>query len=148
MKIKTVAIVTVILVLVILIPSYSLINLQNKVVNLENQIVDLDEYIEELEELQNKINFMLNPRVVTSLGVSDVRTEPYRLYIDGVVSNCGFETAYNCSLKVTLFRSRVVIKEVFIDLLSIENGEFVRVIEDIHYAGDPLTYWTIIPIFD
>lgn len=148
MKKIVLALLPIILILIILITTYSLINKQNEVVSLENQLVDLKESIEELEDLKNKINFMLNPRIVTNLGSSDVRTDPYRLYIDGYVINCGFETAYNCSLKVTLFRNRLVVKEAVIDLLSIENGDFIRVMKDIHYNGDPLTHWTIDPAFD
>ena len=97
------------------------------VVNLQNQLVEMEEYVEELEDLQSKINFMLNPRIVTMLGVSQVRDDPYRLYIDGFVNNSGFETAYNCSLIVTLYRHSVVVEKTSIDLFSLENGEFVKV---------------------
>ncbi len=91
---------------------------------------------------------MINPKIVTKLGVSDVRVDPYRLYVDGFVSNAGYETAYHCSLNVKLFRNSVIVKETSIDLFSLENGEFVKVSEDIHYNGDQLTHWTITPLFD
>jgi len=148
MKRIALAIVFVIMLLIILFTTTTLRSLQDEVVNLQNQIVGLEEYVEDLEDLQSKINFMINPKLVTKLGVSDVRTDPYRLYIDGFVSNAGYETAYNCSLKVTLFRNNVVVKETSIDLFSLENGEFVKVSEDIHYTGDKLTHWTVAPVFD
>ena len=91
MKRIAIAIVFIIMFLVILITTTTLISLQDEVVNLQNQIVGLEEYVEDLEDLRSKINFMINPRIVTKLGVSDVRTDPYRLYIDGFVSNCGYE---------------------------------------------------------
>ena len=148
MKRIAVVIVFIIMLLIILITTTTLISLQDEVAVLQNQIVGLEEYVEVLDDLQSKINFMINPRIVTKLGVSDVRVDPYRLYIDGFVSNCGYETAYHCSLKVTLFRNNVFVKEASIDLFSLENGEFVKVSEDIHYNGDQLTHWTITPLFD
>ncbi|MCJ7713703.1 hypothetical protein MUO66_04520 [Candidatus Bathyarchaeota archaeon] len=148
MKRKTLTMAFIIMLLVILVTINILINLQNTVVDLQNQIVGLEEYVEDIEDLQNEINFMLTPKIMTNLGVSDVRTDPHRLYIDGFVCNCGFETAYNCGLKVTLFRNREVVEETIIDLLTVENGKYVKLSKDIHYTGDRLTHWTIIPIFD
>jgi len=148
MKRIVVSLVFIILLLIILITTTTLISKQAEVVNLQDQIVGLEEYFEALEDLQSKINFMINPRIVTKLGVSEVRVDPYRLYIDGFVSNAGYERAYHCSLKVTLFRNNVIVKEASIDLFSLENGEFVKVSEDIHYNGDMLTRWTISPVFD
>lgn len=120
-------------------------NLENKVIELQKQISDLEEHI---KDFQNKINFLLNPKIVTNLGVSDVRREPYRLYIDGHAGNYGFETAYNCNLNVTLLRGREVVEEILIWLGTIEGGEYVKVNENIHYTGDKLTHWTITPLFD
>ena len=148
MKRVALAIVFIIMLLVILTTTTTLISLQDEVVNLQNQIVGLEEYVEDIEDLQNEINFMLTPKIVTNLGVSDVRTDPPRLYINGFVCNCGFETAYNCGLKVTLFRYREVVEETIFDLFTVENGEYIEVSRDIHYNGDRLTHWTIIPIFD
>lgn len=145
MKRKALALTCIIATLVILAMVTTLINLENKVAELQNQIVGLEE---QTEDLQKKINFLLNPKIVTNLGVSDVRREPYRLYIDGHAGNYGFETAYNCRLNVTLLRGREVVEETLIWLGTIEGGEYVKVNENIHYTGDKLTHWTITPIFD
>jgi hypothetical protein len=120
-------------------------NLENKLEEQHKQISSLEE---QTEDLQKKINFLLNPKIVTNLGVSDVRREPYRLFIDGHAGNYGFETAFNCCLQVTLFRGSKVVEETSIWLGTIEGGEYVKVRENIHYIGDPLTHWTIDPVFD
>ena len=148
MKRITLVLTCIIATLVILVVGFILINLENKIVELQDQIVGLEEYVEGMEGLQSEIDFMLNPRIVTKLGVSDVRTDPYRLYVDGFVCNCGFETAYNCGLKITLFRNRQVVEEEVIYVGTLENGDFVKVSKDIHYDGSRLTNWNITPIFD
>jgi hypothetical protein len=145
MKRKTIAFACFFGTLAILAIAVVLINIENKVLNLQNQIVGLEE---QAEDIQKKINFLLNPKIVTNLGVTDVRREPYRLYIDGHAGNYGFETAYDCSLEVVLFRGSKVVEETSIWWGTVEGGEYVKVIENIHYFGDKLTHWTITPVFD
>ncbi len=57
-----------------------------KATNIKNQLTNLEEKI---IFLQNNFNQLKDPKIVTNLGVSDVRTEPYRLYIAGQVGNYG-----------------------------------------------------------
>ena len=119
--------------------------LQKKVINLQNQLSTLEEQI---TLLQNNFNQLKNPNIITSLGVSDVREEPYRLYIAGRVGNYGFNTAYNVSLNVTLFRNNLIVKKTIIDIGSIDGGSSVYLIENIRYTGSNLSNWTITPQYN
>ena len=119
--------------------------LQIKVINLQNQLATLGE---EITVLQNNFNQLKNPNIITSLGVSDVREEPYRLYIAGRVGNYGFNTAYNVSLHVTLFRNNLIVKKTIIDIGSIDGGSSVYLTENIRYTGSNLSNWTITPQYN
>ena len=116
--------------------------IQTRIINLQKQLVTLEE---QTAFLQNNFNLLKNPYIITSLGVSDVREEPYRLYIAGRVGNYGFYPAQNVSLHVTMFRNSQVIKKTRIYIGSIEGGSSVYVTENIRYTGSNLTNWTITP---
>jgi hypothetical protein len=111
----------------------------------------------EKETLQKQIDQQNAPRIVTRLGVRDIRSSPalnhpwsnkIRLYIDGDVWNIGADTAMNCYLNVTLYQNNVVANQSLIRLGTISGASSVHVAYNIHYSGDPLTRWTIIPIYD
>lgn len=119
--------------------------LKKRMINLQNQIQTIEEQI---AFLQKNFNQLKNPNIITSLGVSDVREEPYRLYIAGRVGNYGFYPAHNISLLVTMFRNNQIVKKTRIDIGSIDGGSSVYVTENIRYIGSNLTNWTITPQYD
>ena len=77
-----------------------------------------------------------------------MRTDPYRLYIAGRVGNYGFKIAYNVILDAPLVRGGLVVENVQINVGTLESGESRYVSRDIHYSGQSLSDWIIIPGYD
>jgi hypothetical protein len=126
-------------------------SLKQQVDDLRSQAANLQS---EKANLQNQLNQTKAPKIITRLGVTDVRSSPaaghpwsgrIRLYVAGEVWNVGTVAALNCSLHITLYQADVVANETCIELGTIAEGSWKVVAVDIYYEGSALTNWTIIP---
>jgi cell division protein FtsL len=119
---------------------------QGEVVNLKKDVADLKNKIEDLKKERNEIK---NPKIVTYLGTTDVRTDlsKTRFYMSGRVWNTGIDVAYNCSLHVTLYRGDSIVNDSYVKLGDLHGASWLDVDTNIHYSGSALTNWTIIPEF-
>jgi regulator of replication initiation timing len=88
---------------------------QSETVNLKNDVADLKNKI---ADLKKELNETKNPKIVTYLGTTDMRTDlsNKRLYMSGKVWNTGIDIAYNCSLHVTLYRGDSIVNNSYIKL--------------------------------
>ena len=127
--------------------------LQKQAADLRNQINNLQS---EKANLQNQLSQAGAPKIVTRLGVKDVRSTPaeghpwsgrIRLYVAGEVWNVGTNAAQNCRLHVTLYQGDVVANDTYIELGTIADGSWKDVATDIYYEGVALTNWTIMSEF-
>jgi cell division protein FtsL len=127
--------------------------LQKQVDELERQAANLQS---EKASLQNQLSQAEAPKIVTRLGVKDVRSSPaeghpwsgrIRLYVAGEVWNAGTEAVQNCRLHVTFHQGEVMANDTYIELGTIAIGSWKDVAANIYYEGVALTNWTIIPEF-
>ncbi len=119
-------------------------NLQTKISTLKSETLELQN---QFTDLKNRLNELKSPKILTSLGTTDVRSNvaDYRFFIKGTVWNVGVEMAYNSSLHVMLYRGSFIVSNTYIQLGDLPGGSWKDVETNIHYSGSPLTNWTIIP---
>ena len=123
--------------------------------DLQNQVADLQTKKASLEnQLQTQQSSANSPKLVTRLGLKDVRASPYanhpwsgniRFYLSGEVWNVGQIPAYNCRLHVVLYQGATVANDTFVMLGTIKPGTFVDVSANIYYVGEALTSWNVTP---
>ena len=128
---------------------------QKQIDEFRRQVADLQSEKASLQgQLETQQSGGSSPRIVTRLGVRDVRDSPYtnhpwsgriRLYVSGEVWNVGQVPAYNCRLHVVLFQGATVANDTYVVLGTIEPGSFVDVSADVYYVGDALTSWNVTP---
>jgi hypothetical protein len=120
-------------------------SLQTQISTLKSGATELQN---QLSDLRNRLNALKTPKILTSLGTTDVRSNVVdtRFYIKGTVWNVGVETAFNSSLHVTLYRGAFIVNETYLMLGDLPGGSWKEVETNIHYSGAALTNWTIIPI--
>ncbi|MEM2848849.1 MAG: hypothetical protein QXI36_01065 [Candidatus Bathyarchaeia archaeon] len=86
--------------------------------------------------------------VMVNLKGEDTRPllgNPY-LRVYGAVCNVGFETAYNCRLRVYAYQTGgVVAVDTYVILGDVEAGTWKNVDVKIYYTGGSLVNWTITP---
>ena len=153
-------------------------SLQNETTNLKTQIANLEKQTENLLNqkdnlqiensriqdekiaIQNQIEQIQltgEPKIVTRLGTTDVRSTPaaghpwsgvIRFYTAGEVWNLGTGSARDCRLHITLFQGDTVANDTYIELGTIKAGTYVNVATNIYYTGEALTNWTIIPQYN
>lgn len=100
-----------------------------------------DRWIEGLEE---EIQNLQHPGVVTRLGATDVRTdENPRLWITGEVLNRGIKDVANVRLYVVLYQGNIVANETYIEVGFIRAGTQVDTRTNVFYEGTALTGWDI-----
>jgi len=128
---------------------------QKQVDDFKNQVADLQTKKASLEnQLQTQQSSANSPKLVTRLGLKDVRASPYanhpwsgniRFYLSGEVWNVGQIPAYNCRLHVVLYQGATVANDTFVMLGTIKPGTFVDVSANIYYVGEALTSWNVTP---
>jgi TolA-binding protein len=147
---------------------------QSEKADLESQIVNLTAQIDVLQQqinnsqsiivdlqtqnvnLTNQLNQINNPRLITQLGITDVREPEMRpnippndyLLIEGRVEILGNKPAYHCLLKVTAYQGSNIAISTNIQLGSgtMNPGAYVDVSVKLPYQGDyALTHWDVIP---
>ena len=146
-------------------------NLKIQIANLENQTANLLNQTDSLQiensriqdentAAQNQIEQIQltgEPKIVTRLGTTDVRSTPaaghpwsgvIRFYTAGEVWNLGTGSARDCRLHITLFQGDTVANDTYIELGTIKAGTYVNVATNIYYTGEALTNWTIIPHYN
>jgi hypothetical protein len=108
----------------------------------------------QLQTQQSRAN---SPKLVSRLGVKDVRASPYpnhpwsgriRFYVSGEVWNVGQIPAYNCTLHVVLYQGATVANDTHVMLGTIKPGSFVDVSANVYYEGEVLTSWSVTPETD
>ncbi len=138
-------------------------NYQKQLANLETQLTTSREQITSLQDKNNQLQTELDsaktasgPKLVTRLGVKDVRISPaqnhpwsgrIRFYIAVEVWNVGSEPAKNACLHVTLYQGETIANETWIRLGTIDSASYADVSTNIYYNGQALSNWTIIPQF-
>ena len=119
-----------------------------KIAELQNEKANLQ------DQLQTQQNGAGTPRLVTRLGVKDIRASPYvnhpwsgriRFFVSGEVWNVGRVPGYNCTLHVVLYQGTNVANDTKVMLGTIKPGAFVDVSADVYYEGDELTSWNVTP---
>lgn len=100
-------------------------------------------------ELQSRLEaFKGGKLVMVNLKGEDTRPllgNPY-LRVYGAVCNVGFETAYNCRLRVYAYQTGgVVAVDTYVILGDVEAGAWKNVDVKIYYSGGALVNWTITP---
>jgi regulator of replication initiation timing len=142
------------------------LSLQTKKVSLEKQNTDLKNQLKSMQtdnaatavenaEIRNQIEWVKEtgaPKITTRLGTADVRSSPatghpwsgvVRFYISGEVWNMGTGPAENCRLRVTLFQGDAVANDTYVEIGTIDAGNYVYVEANIFYTGEALTNWVI-----
>ena len=150
-------------------------NLQSQVTDLQSQLNELqttyDNYVSthsysneeyndmvtilttqgvKMADLENQINVLKAPYLVTRLGMGDERPwfqTPY-FHVSGEVWNVGTNTATNCKLHVILYQGSVVAEDTYINLGTISGRTYTSVDSKIYYEGSALTNWNITPEWD
>ncbi|MCW4019459.1 MAG: hypothetical protein NWF00_12420 [Candidatus Bathyarchaeota archaeon] len=100
-----------------------------------------DQWIDGLEE---EIQNLRHPGVVTRLGATDVRTDDDpRLWITGEVLNRGIKDVANVRLYVVLYQNDVVANETYVEAGFIRAGSQMNIRTNVFYEGTALTGWDI-----
>ena len=107
-------------------------SVQKQVDDYRSQVADLQS---EKASLQNQLQTQQGkanpPKLVTRLGVKDVRASPYanhpwsgniRFFVSGEVWNVGQVPAYNCTLHVVLHQGATVANDTYVTLGTIKPG--------------------------
>lgn len=128
---------------------------QRQIVDFKSQIADLQyEKASLQDQLQTQQSRAGSPRLVTRLGVKDIRASPYvnhpwsgriRFFVSGEVWNVGRVPGYNCTLHIVLYQGTNVANDTKVILGTIKPGSFVDVSADMYYEGTALTSWNVTP---
>ena len=97
----------------------------------------------QITTLQNEIDQLKAPKLITRLGANDIRllfSTPY-MEISGTVWNVGKNTAQDCRIHVILYQGATVAKATYITLGSIDGEQWKGVTEKIYYEGSAITEW-------
>lgn len=134
----------------LLVPRTDTTVLEQQINNLEDQTADLQDQVGSLQSQLSSMNDMLDVLEASKLEFVNLRGQDVRpmegspyLHTWGNICNVGTRTASNCWLHVELERGGTVIKDVYIDLGSIDGESWVQWDRNVYYDGDALTRWSI-----